>query len=150
MADRRRYRGGAGHHTPVERARATSRDSGSHGDHGARVSEAREGRERESQGHRRRGELRRGRALSDERFGPLGRLTCAKKARPSTQKPMRSSERWKETLGGGEAYTTRNWLICDGFSMTDLQIVTDRPNPVTIIYFSSWLCTSGYFRPADS
>ena len=107
MADRRRCCGGAGHHTLVDRARATSRDSGSHGDHGERISEAREGREMESEGHRRRGELRRGRALSGERFGLLERLTCAKKARPSTRKPMWSSERWKEALGGGGASGTR-------------------------------------------
>jgi len=60
IANRRRCRGGAGHHTPVEHARATPRDSRSHGDHDARASEAREGWERVSQEHRRRGELRRG------------------------------------------------------------------------------------------
>ena len=48
MADRRRCRGGAGHHTPVERARATFRDSGTHGDHDARASEAREVRDGEN------------------------------------------------------------------------------------------------------
>ena len=107
MADRRRCRSGAGHHTPVEHARAASSDLGNHGDHGARTSEAREGQERESQGYRRRGELRRGRAISSERFGLLGRLTCAKKAHPSTWRQMRSSERWKDALGGNKVPGTR-------------------------------------------
>ena len=107
MADRRHYRGGAGHHTPIERAGTTTRDSGSYGDQDARGSDAREGRKRESQGHRRRGELRRGRALSGERLGPLGRLTCVKKSCPSARKQMRSSERWKKALGCGKMSGTR-------------------------------------------
>ena len=107
MADRRRCRSGAGHHAPVERSSAASRDSGSHGDHNACPSEAREGREGESQRCRRRGELRRGRGLSDERFSPLEPLTCAKKLRPSTRRRMRSSERWKEVLEGDGVPGTR-------------------------------------------
>ena len=72
-----------------------------------RGSEARGGREREDQGHRRRGELRRCRALSDKQFSTLGRLTCARRSRPSALKRMRSSERWLKALRGGKALGTR-------------------------------------------
>ena len=93
MADWRRCRSGAGHHTPVERGGAITRDSGSYGDQDVCGSEAREGQKRKNQGHQRCGELRRGHSLSDARLGSLGRLTCGKKSRPSVRKQMRSSER---------------------------------------------------------
>jgi len=41
MAHRQRYRGGAGHHTPVERAGVIACDSGSHDDRSMLGSEAR-------------------------------------------------------------------------------------------------------------
>jgi len=43
MVDQQRCCGGAGHHTPVERAGVIACDSGSHGDRNARSSEARKG-----------------------------------------------------------------------------------------------------------
>jgi hypothetical protein len=40
--------------------------------------------------------------------------------------------------------TTTNLLIHDEFSVMDLQTITGSAQYVTVIYSTSWICTSGY------